>query len=292
MPSLKSLRDRTKVVKSTFKITSAMKMVAASKLRRHQTKWAQTKPSVTFISEMIQKIFNELDDQVNHPFLNPSANGIPLILVITGDKGLCGHFNESIIQKALIKIRDYKKTNQAFNILFWGKKGFDGLKNECHDYFLDPSNPFFQSSVIDVQDVSSFVSILYTAMSAGLVSSLDLYFGKFQSVLKQEGKVIHLLPFKKEPITFTNKTDIDFEPKKKTLLKDLLIRYCIAQLYQYLCETLTSEQASRMTAMDLSSRNAKDMIKKLELKYNRTRQTLITKELIEIISGSESIQAD
>ncbi len=273
--SLKDLRRRIQSVKATSKITSAMKMVASAKLRRLQSVVTNTKDYAQTYAEMLQNL-GRIDLDLEQPCVWLKENNAPDLLIIIGaEKGLCGGFHHTLLKKAFAAIKEYKNCK----ILCIGKKVEEAFKD----------NTFKQDIIFDDQwNFHSFLKILETLeimKAKGEINNIHVLYTAFKSVL------LHLPTF--ETLTkfqFTSHNDKSFvEPEADEFLPLFLKHYIAAQIYKAWMESQTAEMAARMTAMDNATRNAKDMIDKLTLKYNRTRQAQITTELTEIIAGSEGV---
>ena len=292
MPSLKDLRNRISSVKSTKKITSAMKMVAAAKLKRAQDNAEKTRPYAYKMSEIVNSL---VQSKVSKEFkFSDKKNKTKTILLIicSADRGLCGGFNGSIIKFS--KKLSETKTSDGFKLkyIFVGKKAYNSLKKFCGDsiieFFTDIANPSIKFELAS--------SIRDKVLELFLQNSIDechLIYTKFQSAISQTVQSVRLLPLnlskeEQSKVENSNKS-YDFEPDEKVILNEIIPKNIAIQIHTALLENLASEQGSRMTAMDNATRNANDMIDNLTLFYNRSRQALITKELIEIISGAEAV---
>ncbi len=292
MPSLKDLRNRISSVKSTKKITSAMKMVAAAKLKRAQDNAEKSRPYAKKMGEIVNSL---VESKGEKEFKYGERNNLKpknvLLIVCSADRGLCGGFNASIIKHAKKISEEIKKDGSKANFIFVGKKAYFSLKRSYEksiiDFFTDIANPsvkFELASKIRDKALEMFLN--------GSIDECHLIFTKFQSAISQSVDSLQLLPLKKiKEETEENKIPIsyDFEPDEEVILNEIIPRNVAIQIHTALLENLASEQGSRMTAMDNATRNANDMIDKLTLFYNRSRQALITKELIEIISGAEAV---
>ncbi len=292
MPSLKDLRNRISSVKSTKKITSAMKMVAAAKLKRAQDNAEKTRPYALKMSEIVKSL---VQNQVSKEFkFSDKKNKTKTILLIicSADRGLCGGFNGSIIKFS--KKLSETKTSEGLklNYIFVGKKAYNSLKKFCGDsiidFFTDIANPSIKFELAS--------SIRDKVLELFLQNSIDechLIYTKFKSAISQTVRSTRLLPLiasteEQKEDDQINKS-YDFEPDEEVILNEIIPKNIAIQIHTALLENLASEQGSRMTAMDNATRNANDMIDNLTLFYNRSRQALITKELIEIISGAEAV---
>ncbi|MGY8985655.1 MAG: F0F1 ATP synthase subunit gamma [Sphingomonadales bacterium] len=295
MASLKDLKNRIGSVKSTQKITQAMKMVAASKLRRAQEAAEAARP----YAERMEKVMSSLGASVvvndgAPPLLIGTGNdNTHLVVVATSERGLCGGFNTVIVREAKLKIRSLIEDGKNVKILCIGKKGLAQLKAQYQSYIID---------TVDLSDVkrvsfSDAVPIgtrLLAMFDKGEFDVCTIFYSKFKSALTQipTGQQLIPTPLPKVEVEgdgALNGAAYEYEPDQENILTTLLPRNVSVQVFRALLENAASEQGSRMTAMDNATRNAGDMISNLTLLYNRTRQAVITKELIEIISGAEAV---
>ncbi len=294
MPSLKEYRNRIASVKSTRKITSAMKMVAASKLRRAQHQAEASQPYATKMFDMLSRLVARINIDTTSPFLLAGTGNqdTHLLIVITSDRGLCGGFNGSIVRKARAQIRELLDEDKEVKIICVGRKGRDVLKREYASKIVHTFEGLGKKRLTfaDAMEVSRFI------MDMGGRREFDVchvLFNRFKSVIAQVPTSTQLIPFyvpEKEAAEEAGVHAVyDFEPDEDEILQDLLPRNLSVQIFRALLDSAAGEQAARMTAMDNATRNAGDMINKLTLRYNRARQAYITKELIEIISGAEAV---
>ncbi|MEE2695044.1 MAG: F0F1 ATP synthase subunit gamma [Pseudomonadota bacterium] len=292
MPSLKDLRNRISSVKSTKKITSAMKMVAAAKLKRAQINAEKTRP----YAEKIKRIVNSLTNNINQntfKFSKKTAkekgNNI-LLIVCSADRGLCGGFNSSIIKFTKKFCKDISSKGNNPKFIFVGKKAYNSMKKKhtenILDFFTDFANPSIKFEIA-TKIRNKALSLFYNDE----ISECHIIFTRFKSAISQTVENSKLLPLEKSEENFSEETSnlYEYEPNQEHVLNEIIPRNIAIQIHSGLLENLASEQGSRMTAMDNATRNANDMIDNLTLFYNRSRQALITKELIEIISGAEAI---
>ncbi len=296
MPSLKDLRNRISSVKSTKKITSAMKMVAAAKLKRAQDNAEKTRPYAEKMMGVVSSLTNK-GNQTNFKFAKQKdvSKKTTLLLVCSADRGLCGGFNGSII-KFTKKLVDQLKTNGGnTKFIFVGKKAYQALKRLYSDTTIDNISDFANPS-IKFEIASSVRDKVLDLYEKNEISECYLIYTKFKSAISQNVEALKLLPVEVEDKnvdsdsgTQQNSISYDYEPSEEFLLEEIIPRNIAVQIHSGLLENLASEQGSRMTAMDNATRNANDMIDNLTLFYNRSRQALITKELIEIISGAEAV---
>jgi F-type H+-transporting ATPase subunit gamma len=295
MPSLKDFRNRIISVKSTRKITSAMKMVAASKLRRAQQQAEASQPYAVRMSDMLKRLVGNIDINENSPVLiaGTGKEDIHLLVVVTSDRGLCGGFNATIARLARQKIRELTEMGKIVKILCVGRKGRDVLKREHAEKIIHSFEGIGKKrlSFAEAQEITQYILDMLERRDFDVCSIL---YNQFKSVIQQIPTAQQLVPFaiphaeKSEPDTGA-KALYEFEPSEETILESLLPRNLSVQVFRALLDSAAGEQAARMTAMDNSTRNAGDMINKLTVSYNRARQAYITKELIEIISGAEAV---
>ena len=291
MPSLKDLRNRISSVKSTKKITSAMKMVAAAKLKRAQDNAEKTRPYARKMSEIVNSLVeNNKSKEFKFSEKKIKKTRNILLIVCSADRGLCGGFNGSIIKfskKLSEKIID---DGGQVSYIFVGKKAYQSLQRFCGesilDFFSDIANPSIKFELAS--------SIRDKILKLFLNDSMDecyLIYTEFKSAISQTVQSLKLLPLKALETNDKNSLNksYDFEPSEEEILNEIIPKNIAIQIHTALLENLASEQGSRMTAMDNATRNANDMIDNLTLFYNRSRQALITKELIEIISGAEAV---
>lgn len=297
MPNLKDLRSRIKSIKATQKITSAMKMVSAAKLRKAQENAFASRSYVQGVETLMQQmVAGESLEEAPLLLSGVSAQPAHLLLVLTSDRGLCGGFNSSIVKEARHQIENLELAGREVKILCLGRKGRDQLKRYHDDKILETIGDIGKeiSPLECAKRVTQRVQNLLENREIGSVSCVHTL---FKSALSQEVVYDQLVPFTKEASSEKSSDQeksldfagYEFEPSQKGLLDTLVPRHFLAQIYRALLETIASEHGARMTAMDNATRNARDVIKQLELTYNRTRQAYITKELIEIISGAEAL---
>jgi F-type H+-transporting ATPase subunit gamma len=291
MPSLKDFRNRIVSVKSTRKITSAMKMVAASKLRRAQQQAEASQPYAARMAAMLSRLAGGTDaSETSSILLNGTGkDDVQLLVVVTSDRGLCGGFNSQIARLARHKAQALKGAGKTVKILCVGRKGRDALKKDFGAEIVHTFEGLGRKrlSFADAQLVAD--KILELA-NGGAFDVCTVVYNAFRSVIKQEPSAQQLIPL---PLPEAQDTGgqalFIFEPSQAEILESLLPRNLAVQVYRAMLDSAAGEQAARMTAMDNSTRNAGDMINKLTVRYNRARQAYITKELIEIISGAEAV---
>ncbi len=298
MPNLQDLKIRINSVKSTRKITSAMKMVAAAKLRRAQEDVEAARPYAEKMERMVADVGESIGGIEGAPplLVGTSSTQIQLIVACTANRGLCGGFNSTIIRKVREMARSYKRDGKIVRILCVGRKGRDGLKREFGDDIVETIEGIGQRG-IEFTDARRVAETIVTMFDAGGFDVCTIVFNRFQSAMTQITTSQLLIPFA-APETADDEAAKDsagpspifiFEPDEQDILADLLPRNLGVQVFQALLESAASEHGSRMTSMDNATRNAGEMIDDLTLTYNRTRQAAITRELIEIISGAEAL---
>jgi F-type H+-transporting ATPase subunit gamma len=291
MPSLKALRTRINSVKSTQKITSAMKMVAAAKLRRAQTQAEASRPYAKRMAQMMSAIAAGAADNPNAPKLlvGNGADKTHLLVAITADRGLAGAFNSNIGRHVRNKARKLESEGKSVKILAIGRKGHDYFRRDMPEQILGTTN-FVGRKTLEFHDAEAVAETIISAFREQKFDVCTLIFNRFVSVMTQTVNELPLIPAA-PPKANDNEAEqnYEFEPDDGTLLDRLLPRNLAVQIYAALLENSAGFFASQMTAMDNATRNAGEMIKKLSLNYNRARQANITKELIEIISGSEAV---
>ena len=303
MPNLQDLKIRINSVKSTQKITSAMKMVAASKLRRAREDVEAARPYAGKMERMVANVGDSVGGIEGAPAMlaGTGQSNTHLIVACTANRGLCGGFNSSIIRKVRALARDLKGGGKTVKILCVGRKGRDGLKREFGDNIIDTIEGIGRRNVEYAEgvDVAEKITALF---DDGGFDVCTIVFNRFKSAMTQIPTAQQLIPFA-APETTDDETAKDsagtddagpqpifiFEPDEQDILAELLPRNLGVQVFQALLESAASEHGSRMTSMDNATRNASDMIDSLTLTYNRTRQAAITRELIEIISGAEAL---
>jgi F-type H+-transporting ATPase subunit gamma len=289
MPSLKDLKNRISSVKNTRKITKAMQMVAAAKLRRAQDAAEAARPYAERMTAVIAGLSASVGTSAGAPRLlaGTGADKVHLLVVMTAERGLCGGFNSTIVRLARAYANELIRNGKTVKILTVGKKGREQLRRDLGRLFV---------SHVDLSDVkrlgySNAVTIakeILTRFEAGEFDIATLFFNRFQSVIAQIPTAQQVIPAKFEAATAVSSL-YDYEPGEEAILADLLPRGVATQIFTALLENGASEQGARMSAMDNATRNAGDMINKLTIQYNRSRQAAITKELIEIISGAEAL---
>jgi F-type H+-transporting ATPase subunit gamma len=293
MPSLKDLRNRISSVKATRKITKAMQMVAAAKLRRAQEAATAARPYAERMDALLGNLGRRANP-ANAPKLlvGTGKDETHLLIVMTAERGLCGGFNSNIAKLARADAIRLRADGKTVKIVTVGRKGFDNLRRDLGNRVIDRVDlrGHKQITFAVASEIAGKVLALFDAGEADVVT---LYFSEFKSVITQKPTALQLIPAKLPPQTNSQAAGAgavyEFEPDENEILAELLPRNVATQIYRGLLENAASEQGARMSAMDNATRNAGDMIDKLTLNYNRTRQAMITKELIEIISGAEAL---
>lgn len=291
MPNLKDIRKRIGSVKNTQKITRAMKLVAASKLRRAQNAIEAARPYSMKIHEVVSVLASAVEPDA-HPLLQSKDEcDKALILVITSDKGLCGPFNGALLRRVERFLVEHKDDANSFELMVIGRKGgaFYKAKGrevaELHEEVLDKG--------ASAEAARTFTNLLSEKFNSGEYDKIYLAYNEFQSAIAQEQRVEQILPV--VPATLENKEDESsskeflFEPDKEKLLDVLLPKYVQTAVFRAMLDSVASEHGSRMTAMDSATNNASDLIESLTLQYNRARQAAITRELVEITTGAQAI---
>jgi F-type H+-transporting ATPase subunit gamma len=294
MPSLKDLKLRIESVKSTQKITSAMKMVSASKLRRAQEQAEAGRPYAERMGRMLSSLAANVAAGSNGPRLmaGTGADRVQLLVVISSDRGLCGGFNSTIVRETKRQIQRLQGEGKEVKLLTIGRKARDVLRRDYARLIIQSYEDVGRRK-LSFADADVVAAKLLELFNAGEFDVASLVYNKFKSAMTQIITVQQIVPFAPasgagEP-GGENRGVYEYEPDENDILSSLLPRNLSIQIYSALLESAASEQGARMTAMDNATRNAGDMIKKLTQNYNRTRQAVITKELIEIISGAEAV---
>jgi F-type H+-transporting ATPase subunit gamma len=291
MPSLKDLKNRIESVKSTRKITKAMQMVAAAKLRRAQEAAEAARPYAEKMTAVVGGLAASVGQSESAPRLlaGTGSDQTQLLVVMTSERGLCGGFNSTIVRLAKARVQELLAQGKTVKILTVGKKGREQLNRDFADHMV---------AHIDLGDVKRVGYANAADIAKDVMERFDLgefdvatiFFNRFQSVISQVPTAQQIIPavFETEGEA-TNETPYDYEPSEEAILEDLLPSGVATQIFTALLENAASEQGARMSAMDNATRNAGDMIDKLTIEFNRSRQAVITNELIEIISGAEAL---
>ena len=292
MPSLDDLKKRIKSVKSTQKITKAMKMVAAAKLRRAQESAEKGRPFSEKMNNIILNLSRSISDKDNASkfLIGTGKDATHLCVVITADRGLCGGFNTNICRKAKNYFEKILKENKILKIITVGSKGNDQLKRIYGKYIIEKINfkGFRKITYKEAEDIGKIIIKLFNESQFDVCK---IFYNKFKNVITQIPQEQQLIPIESEKKKEEKMSEnfYEFEPEENEILDDLLPRNISTQIFKAFLENAASEQGSRMTAMDNATRNAGDLVDRLTINYNRSRQAAITKELIEIISGAESL---
>ncbi|MCL3881376.1 F0F1 ATP synthase subunit gamma [Marivita sp. GX14005] len=293
MPSLKDLKNRIESVKSTRKITKAMQMVAAAKLRRAQDAAEQARPYTERFNAVLGSLAASVGDSDNAPKLlrGTGQDDVHLLVVMTSERGLCGGFNANIAKLARQKANDLLAKGKTVKILTVGKKGRDALKRDYGQYFVGHVD-LSEVKRIGYADAQGIAKDILGRFDAGEFDVATIFYAQFVNVVSQiptEQQIIPAAFDAPEEEQGGAATLYDYEPDEEAILADLLPRGVATQIFAALLENGASEQGARMSAMDNATRNAGEMIEKLTIEYNRSRQAVITNELIEIISGAEAL---
>ncbi len=290
MPNLKDLKNRIESVKSTRKITKAMQMVAAAKLRRAQESAEASRPYSERMSEVMRNLARGISIGEDSPELLAGRTDEKTVLVVvaTSERGLCGGFNSSIVKLAKTKIMKLREEGKTVKIFTIGKKGREQLSREFGGMLTDH---FDLSKVknLSYEVADSIAKKIIKEFESLEFDSATLFYSKFQSVLVQTPNAHQLIPASFSEENAKEGSIYDYEPEQVEILEELLPRSIATQIFSALLENAASEQGARMSAMDNATRNAGEMIDKLTIQYNRSRQAAITNELIEIISGAEAL---
>ena len=294
MPSLKSIKKRISSTKSTRQITKAMKMVSAAKLRRAQEAVVAARPFSNKLQQVIVSLARR-EDQTAHPLLAQRGQGKALVVLITSDRGLCGGFNGNVSKAVERHIRANPDGFEQLDLLLIGRKGNDYLKRRPGMNVFKVYENLLGTGQVTYAPASLIGQELVKLFEAEQYDAIFLAFNAFRSAISQEPKIVPLLPIVAESgegsaASEEYLADYIYEPSASEVLAQLLPKYVEVQIFRAFLESVASEHGARMSAMDSASKNATEMIGKLTLQYNRARQAAITKELMEIISGAESIK--
>ncbi len=298
MPNLKDLKVRINSVKSTQKITSAMKMVAAAKLRRAQEQAEAARPYSERMERMLGSLAEALPSGAGGPALlaGTGRDAVHLIIVATSDRGLCGGFNSSIAREVRVQIRRLRGEGKTVKLLCIGRRGREALRRDHGGLIVETVEDVGRPR-LGFDDAAGIRETVLKMFADGEFDVCSVIYNHFQSAMTQIVTNQQLIPFRatgtgpegEQAAAGGARSVYEFEPDEQDILADLLPRNLGVQIFHVLLESAASEQGARMTAMDNATRNAGDMIDDLTLTYNRTRQAVITKELIEIISGAEAV---
>ena len=290
MASLDDLKKRIASVKSTQKITKAMKMVAAAKLRKAQESAEKGRPYSEKMNNVILNLSSGISDKENAPKLlaGTGQDKVHLCVVMTSDRGLCGGFNSNIIKKAKSYFSKILDENKELKIITVGSKGNDQLKRIYGDKIIENIS-FKESKNANYFDADKVGKIIIEKFEAGEFDVCTIFYNKFKNVITQIPQAQQIIPLNDEGSENSSDESYEFEPDEDEILSNLLPKNISTQIFKAMLENSASEQGARMSAMDNATRNAGEMVDKLTIEYNRSRQAAITKELIEIISGAESL---
>ena len=292
MPSLDDLKKRIKSVKSTQKITKAMKMVAAAKLRKAQESAEKGRPYSQKMQNIILNLTKSINDPQNAPKLlvGTGEDKKYLCVVLTADRGLCGGFNSNICKLAKTNFKKILGEGKELNIITVGSKGHDQIKREYEKYIIKKLS-FKDKKNISFNEADEVGKEIISLFNQNKFDKCIIFYNNFKNVITQIPQAQQIIPAETKNLKESNDENFsyEFEPEEDEILEDLLPKNISTQVFKALLENAASEQGSRMTAMDNATRNAGDLVDKLTIDYNRSRQASITKELIEIISGAESL---
>lgn len=290
MPSLKDLKNRIESVKNTRKITKAMQMVAAAKLRRAQEAAEQSRPYTERFNAVLSGLAASVGDSESAPKLlaGTGSDQTHLLVVMTAERGLCGGFNANIAKLARAKAEELKAAGKTVKVLTVGKKGRDAIKRDLGDDFVGHVD-LTEVKRVGYDDAQGIARDILVRFDAGEFDVATIFYAKFVNVVSQIPTEQQIIPASFEADEDGASTLYDYEPSEEAILADLLPRGVATQIFAALLENGASEQGARMSAMDNATRNAGDMIDKLTIEFNRSRQAVITNELIEIISGAEAL---
>lgn len=283
MANLRDIRNRIKSVKSTEKITRAMKMVAAAKLRRAQESASGATPYQEKIEALLSSLAPSAKETV-HPFLSRRQHNKRLIVVFSSDRGLCGGFNNNLFKRM---VRDLEGQQDQVDLYTIGKKAKGFFSNKSWN--VQHANEDFWTNFGQDMYYKEVFDHIATTYLEGAYGKVEIYFNHFHSVMNQEPTLKTLLPLAPEASEESTNTEYTFKPSSEAILKRLVPRAVLSMFYHAALQSLAGEYGARMTSMDSASRNAGEMIDSLTLKMNRVRQAAITNELVEIISGAEAI---
>jgi len=299
MPSLKDLRNRINSVKQTRKITSAMKLVASSKLKRAQEQAERSRPFAEKMAEMLANLARTVEGMPEAPALMTGSgrDESHLLLVATADRGLCGGFNSSIVRGARRRIDQLKGDGKQVRLICIGRKGRDLLRREHADLIEAYVADVVSKRRIEFADAERIAQMVTDRFEAGTIDRATIIYNRFKTAISSELTFQQLVPVEVPELPESADPEAsdepsalyDFEPDSERILTELLPTNLAVQIFRALLENAASEQGARMAAMDNATRNAGEMIDKLTLSYNRQRQAAITKELIEIVSGAEAL---
>ncbi|KPQ07588.1 MAG: F-type H+-transporting ATPase gamma subunit AtpG [Rhodobacteraceae bacterium HLUCCA12] len=289
MPSLKDLKNRINSVRSTRKITKAMQMVAAAKLRRAQEAAEAARPYAARMEAVVNGLAASVAGSDTAPRLlsGTGSDKVHLLVVMTAERGLCGGFNSSIVKLARVRAAELLAEGKTVKIITVGKKGREQLKRDLGDHLIAHVD-LSEVKRVGYENARTIAADVLKRFDGGEFDVATIFYNRFQSVISQVPTAQQIIPAP-VPDDAEATTLYDYEPSEEAILEDLLPRSVATQIFAALLENGASEQGARMSAMDNATRNAGDMIDRLTIEYNRSRQAAITKELIEIISGAEAL---
>ena len=290
MPNLKDLKNRIASVKSTRKITKAMQLVAAAKLRRAQDAAEASRPYTERFNAVMAGLASGAAGSPSAPKLlsGTGADNVHLLVVMTAERGLCGGFNGNIAKLARTHAQKLLAEGKTVKILTVGKKGRDAIKRDLGDHFVGHVD-LTAVKRVGYADAQGIAKDVLGRFDAGEFDVATIFFARFENVVAQHPTALQVIPAQFEADESAEATLYDYEPSEEAILADLLPRGVATQIFAALLENGASEQGARMSAMDNATRNAGEMIDQLTIEYNRSRQAVITNELIEIISGAEAL---
>jgi len=293
MPSLKAIKKRITSVKNTRQITKAMKMVSAAKLRRAQEAVVAARPYANKLQQVLASLARR-EDQDAHPLLAQRGKGKALVVLVTSDRGLCGGFNSNVSKTVERYIRANADDFEQLDLLLIGRKGNDYLKRRPGMTIFKVYENLLGTGQVSYAPAALIGKELIELFDGGQYDAVFLAYNAFRSAISQEPSIVPLLPIdaggEEDPASSEYLADYIYEPSASAVLAQLLPKYIEVQIFRAFLESVASEHGARMSAMDSASKNASEMIGKLTLQYNRARQAAITKELMEIISGAESVK--
>lgn len=296
MANLKELKVRIGSVKSTQKITKAMKLVSAAKLRRAREAAESAAPYAQSMERVLQELAgNVTASEAPKLLVGNGEEQTHLFLVVTSDRGLCGGFNVNLIKQVKRHAKELTSQGKAVKLIMIGKKGVELLLRDMQDAFVKKTEDWSKTKTLDFSVADKEARHVIELFEQGAFDVCTVFYNKFISTIEQQPTAQQLIPLQvsQENVNSTAhaiaKPVYEYEPSEEAILEDLLPKNLAIQLYHAMLENLASEHGARMAAMDNATRNASDMIKRLTLQYNRTRQAVITSELIEIISGAEAV---
>ena len=290
MPSLKDLKNRIATVTSTRKITKAMQMVAAAKLRRAQDAAESARPYADRMSAVMSNLVSGVGDSESAPRLLAGSghSDVHLLILATSERGLCGGFNSSIVRLAKSRIADLQNSGKTVKIITVGKKGREQIKRDFADLIINHVD-LSEVKRISYGNAKSIADDVLARFSVKEFDICTIFYNEFKSVISQVPTALQLIPAVLKETSNIDDAFYEYEPDETEILAELLPRAMSTQIFTALLENGASEQGARMSAMDSATRNAGDMIDKLTIEYNRSRLAVITNELIEIISGAEAL---